>query len=157
MRRFLQNTVTHYNFYFNANNKMNEVVARAKFQNKDDYTTLLPFYNYTLEATASQKKELDSVIYKCTAGILIHDTRNDWIDNLYLLIGKAYFFRKTFDSAYITFQFLNYAFSPKESDGYDKTIGSNANVEGRECRPIVSTVEKPNIAQKVFSTAPQPK
>src|ERR1700733_1315039 len=57
-RRFIQNTVTHYNFYFNANNKLNEVIARAKAQYKDDYTQLLSFYNYTLEGTFAQKKEL---------------------------------------------------------------------------------------------------
>ncbi len=153
-RHFIQNTITHYNFYFNANNKLNEVIARAKSAYKDDYTQLLSFYNYSLDATLSQKKDLDSVIYKCTAGILIHDTRNDWIDNLYLLIGKAYFFRKTFDSAYIDFQFLNFAFAPKESDGYDKPIGSNANVDEGGNNNIVSTVEKRNIAQKIFSLPP---
>ncbi|HWK08113.1 MAG TPA: hypothetical protein VNS58_31000, partial [Puia sp.] len=113
-RRFVQNTITHYNFFFNANVKLNTIIARAKAQNKDDYTRLLPFYNYSLDATSSQKKELDSVIYKCTMGILIHDTRNDWIDNLYMLIGKTYYLKKDFDSAYITFQFINYAFAPKE-------------------------------------------
>lgn len=55
-RRFIQNTVTHYNYYFNANEKLNMVVMRAKAQQKDDYTSLLSFYNYTLDATASQKK-----------------------------------------------------------------------------------------------------
>jgi tetratricopeptide (TPR) repeat protein len=153
-RHFIQNTVTHYNFYFNANNKLNDVIARAKATYKDDYTQLLSFYNYSLDATYAQKRDLDSVIYKCTAGILIHDTRNDWIDNLYLLIGKSFFFRKTFDSAYITFQFLNFAWAPKESDGYDKPIGSNANVDEGGNNNIVSTVEKRNIAQKIFSLPP---
>lgn len=153
-RRFIQNTITHYNYYFNANEKLERVIALAKAQNRDDYTKLLSFYNYTLEATASQKKELDSVIYKCTAGILIHDTRNDWIDNLYLLIGKTYYLKKQFDSAYITLQFLNYAFAPKEEDGYDKPIGSNANAEQGGNANIVSTVEKRNILQKALSLPP---
>jgi len=153
-RRFIQNTVTHYNYYFNANEKLNMVLARAKAQMRDDYSRLLPFYNYTLDATLSQKKELDSVIYKCTAGILIHDTRNDWIDNLYLLIGKSFFLRKDFDSAYITFQFLNYAFAPKEKDGYDIPIGSNTNADDGGSANIVSTKEKRNILQKAFSLPP---
>lgn len=153
-RRFMQNTFTHFNYYFNANNKLNEVIARAKASNRDDFTRLLPFYNYSLDATASQKKELDSVIFKCTTGILIHDTRNDWIDNLYMLIGQAFFLRKDFDSAYITFQFLNFAFAPKEKDGYDKPIGSNANADDGGSAFKVSTKEKRNIAQKVFSLPP---
>jgi len=95
-RHFLQNNITHYNYYFNANNKVNNVVERAKMSNKDDYSRLLAFYPYTLDATATQKTDLDSVIYSCTAGILLHDLRNDWIDNMYLLIGKSYFYKKDF-------------------------------------------------------------
>ena len=151
-RRFLQNTYTHYNYYFNANNKLNEIVARAKLAQRDDYTELLPFYGYSLQGTAAFKSDLDSVIYKSTAGVLIHDLRNDWIDNLYLLIGKAYYLRNDADSAYLTFQYLNYAFSPKEKDGYDKVIGSNQN-EGSNAFSI-STKEHRNIIDRAFSEAP---
>src|ERR1700754_2615594 len=124
-KRIMQNTFTHYNYFFNANNKLNQVIARAKASYQEDYTRLLPFYNYTLESTAQQKNDIDSVVYKCTAGILLHDLRNDWIDNLYLLLGKAYMFRKDFDSATQTFQSINYAYAPKDG-GYDIPIGSNS-------------------------------
>ena len=85
VRHFFQNTFTHYNYYYNANNKINSVIERAKAVQKDDYTKLLPYYPYTLENTASQKSELDSVLLKATAGILLHDLRNDWVDILILL------------------------------------------------------------------------
>ncbi len=149
-RKFMQNTITHYNFYFNANEKIKMVLARAKEGHKDDYTKLLSFYNYSLEETSRFKGDLDSVIYKSTAGILLHDLRNNWIDNLYLLIGRAYYLRNTLDSAYFTFQYVNYAFSPKESDGYDKVIGSNSN----EGAFSVSTSEKENIVKKALSQPP---
>ncbi|HXB91582.1 MAG TPA: hypothetical protein VNU72_04800, partial [Puia sp.] len=153
-RRFIQNTITHYNYYFNANEKLKLIIAQAKARFRDDYTRLLPFYNYSLDATAAQKKDLDSIIYKSTMGILIHDTRNDWIDNLYLLIGKAYYFKKDFDSAYITLQFLNWAFAPRDKDGYYLPIGSNDNeVQGNNAS-IVTTKENPNILQKAFSLPP---
>src|SRR5688500_5309850 len=42
-RRILQNTATHYNYFFNANNKINEVLDRAKEAHVDDYSTLLSF------------------------------------------------------------------------------------------------------------------
>ena len=151
-RRFIQDNITHYNFYFNANNKLNEILARAKSQYKDDYTKLISFYNYSLETTAKDKRELDSVIFKCTAGILIHDLRNDWIDNLYMLIGRSYYFKNLPDSAYITFQYVNYAYSPKEEGGYDMPIGSNANEGGNAF--TISTLEKRNVVQKVFSLPP---
>lgn len=150
-RRFMQNTTTHYNYYFNANTKLNEIIARVKSAHKDDYTQLLPFYNYTLEQTAAEKQELDSVIYKSTVAILIHDLRTNWLDNMYMLMGKAYYFRNQLDSAYLTFQYINYAFSPKEKDGYDKVIGSNAN-EGEGFS--VSTKESKNVLKKAFTRPP---
>ncbi len=122
-RRFYNNTVSRFNYYFNANNKLNEIIDRAKLVAPDDYTQLLPFYKYSLDVTA--KDHIDSVIYKTTAGILLHDLRSDWVDKLYLLMGKAYLLRKDFDSAAIVFQYINYAYSPKD-DGYDIPLGSNA-------------------------------
>jgi hypothetical protein len=150
-KRVLQNTFTHYNYFFNANNKLDEIIARAKASFKDDYTTLLPFYNYTLEATAKQKGDIDSVIYKCTAGILLHDLRNDWIDNLYLLMGKAYMYRKDFDSATQTFQYINYAYAPKDQ-GYDIPIGSNSSNNNGVF--TIATKESKNPVKKIISRPP---
>ncbi|HEX3933932.1 MAG TPA: hypothetical protein VHW43_04585 [Puia sp.] len=153
-RHFIQNTITHYNYWFNANEKLKMIIARAKLGYREDYSKLLSFYNYSLDNTASQKRDLDSVIYKCTMGILIHDTRNDWTDNLYLLIGETYYFKKDFDSAYTALQFLNWAFAPRDKDAYYLPIGSNENeVQGNNAS-IVSTKEDPNILQKAFSLPP---
>lgn len=151
-RRFIQNTVTHYNWYFNADNKLTEIVDRAKDAHIDDYSRLLSFYNYDLDVTATDSSELDSVVYRSNAGILVHDLRNSWIDNLYMLMGRAYFYKKELDSAFLTFQYINYAFSPKEKDGYDKPIGSNS-TEGGSAFSI-STKEKKSIPNKVLTTPP---
>lgn len=153
-RRFIQNTITHYNYFYNANEKLKGILALAKARFRDDYTKLLPFYDYSLDATASQKRELDSIVYKCTMGILIHDTRNDWIDNLYLLMGESYYYRKSFDSAYTTFQFLNWAFAPRDKDEYYLPIGSNENEMQGNNASVVTTKEHPNILQKAFSLPP---
>ncbi|MBK7121347.1 MAG: hypothetical protein IPH68_00260 [Chitinophagaceae bacterium] len=147
-RNFYQNTVTHYNYYFNANNRVNTVIDRAKLSLKDDYSNMLAFYPYTLESTSSQKVELDSVIYTSTAGILLHDLRNDWIDNMYMLIGKAYFLRKDFDSALMTFQFINYNLFPRKrkNDNDDRIIGTNS--------ISIASKEKRNILQKLTAIPP---
>ena len=150
-RRLTQNAFTHYNYVFNANNKLNEVLERAKTAHIDDYTRLLPFYNYTLDQTAADSLELDSVISKAITGIVLHDLRNQWIDNLYLLQGAAYYLGKQFDSAYLTFQFINYAFAKKEKDGYYQTIGSK--FDGNSALSI-STEEKNSLPRKVFSEPP---
>lgn len=147
-RNFYQNSVTHYNYYFNANNRVNTVVDRAKLSLKDDYSNMLAFYPYTLESTSSQKTELDSVIYTSTAGILLHDLRNDWIDNMYMLIGKAYYFRKDFDSALMTFQFINYNLFPRKrkNDDDDRIVGSES--------ISIANKEKRNILQKLTAIPP---
>src|SRR6187549_604723 len=150
-KRFTSNTFTHYNYFFNANNKLNEVLEIAKAAHFDEYTELLSFYNYSLDETAANKEQLDSVIYKSTTGIVLHDLRNDWIDNLYLLTGAAYYLRQQFDSAYLTFQFINYAWARKEKDGYYQTIGSK--FDGNNAFSI-STQEKNSLPRKVFSEPP---
>ena len=153
-RRISQNTVSHYNYYFNANNKLNEVIERARLSNKDDYAKLLPFYGYSLNTTAAQKTELDSVIYKATAGILLHDLRSDWVDNLYLLIGEAYLFQKEFDSANMTFQFINYNLFPRKrkDDDIPGTVGTNANAGGSSIS--IASKENNSLAHKAFYRPP---
>ncbi len=152
-RRFIQNTVSHYNYYFDANNKINQVIERARLGNTDNYFRLLSFYSYSLNNTASQAAELDSVIYKATAGILLHDLRSDWVDNFYLLIGKAYLLRKNFDSASMTFQFINYNLYPKKKKDDDKVVvGSNLN--GEKSTVSIANKESSNFFTKTFKKPP---
>ena len=153
VRHIFQNNYTHYNYFYNANNKINTVVERAKIAQKDDYTKLLSYYPYTLENTAAQKQELDSVIYKATAGILIHDLRNDWIDNMYLLMGQAYFYRKDFDSAAATFQFINYNLFPRKKQEDDNRIVGTSDASSNGILSIANK-EKRNILQKLTAVPP---
>jgi hypothetical protein len=150
-KRFYQNAVTHYNYYFNANNKINEILEKAKSNFQEDYTELLPFYNYTMEGVSKNFVQLDSVIYKCTAGILLHDLRTDWVDDLYLLMGQAYLYKQYYDSAATVFQYINYSFAPKD-DGYDLPIGSNAS--NQKGTFSVSTVESKNLWKKLTTNPP---
>ncbi|MEO6489867.1 MAG: tetratricopeptide repeat protein [Ferruginibacter sp.] len=152
-RRFLQNNTTHYNYFFNATNKINAVLERAKASNKDDYSKLLSFYPYSLENTKTQQVELDSVIYKATAGILLHDLRSDWVDNMYLLIGKSYYFRKEFDSAALTFQFINYNLFPRKKKEDDSRIVGDNQSQTSSIMSIANK-EKRNVIQKATSMAP---
>ncbi len=152
-RRIVQNTTTHYNYYFNGNNKIKAVVERARLSAKDDYSKLLSFYPYSFEATAAQQGDLDSVIYKATAGILLHDLRSDWVDNMYLLIGKAYYYRNELDSAALTFQFINYNLFPRKKNEDDSRVVGTNDAPGAGNLSIANK-ENPNFLQKVFSLPP---
>lgn len=148
VKRFFQNTFTHYNYFFNANNRFNSIINTAKLSYKDDYTQLLSFYNYSLNTTSKNKGDIDSIIYKVNAGILLHDLRSDWVDDLYLLLGKTYLVRKDFDSAYLVFQYINYIYAPKD-EGYDLPIGSNASNNSGIFS--ISSDEKASVLKKMLT------
>ena len=145
----LQNLTTHFNYVFNANRKLNEILDRAKEQHKDDYAKLLSFYNYDLATTAADSAQLDSVIYKARTGILNHDLRNEWSDELYLYWAAAWHLQKEFDSAALMLQFINYAYAPQYEDGYYKYIGTNA--DGARELSIVTKEDKKFLHNKNFS------
>lgn len=151
-RRLFQGMITHYNYYYNATTKIEAIIQKAKMAHKDDYTELLSFYNYSTSTTAADSAELDSVLYKATAGIVLHDLRNSYIDNLYLLIGKSYYYWGKFDSAYRIFQFINYNFYPKDKDEYFIVVGSNDDAANGQLK--IATTEKKGIVQKAFSQPP---
>ena len=148
-KRIFNNTVTRYNYVFNATMRLEGIIERATEKQIENYAALLPFYPYSLETTA--KDEIDTIIYKCTAGILLHDLRSDWVDNLYIILGKAYLHRQDYDSAIGVFKYVNYAFAPKD-EGSDIPIGSNiSNANGVF---TISTDEKRNIWKKITTTLP---
>ncbi|HEY8915933.1 MAG TPA: tetratricopeptide repeat protein [Chitinophaga sp.] len=126
-RRFMQNMVTRYNYYFHAKVKLDAVVKNIARQGLDNYNDLLPFYPYSLQDLGLSKTELDSVILKSSVGIQLHDPRGKWIDDCYLLIGRAYFYKSDWENARKTFQYMNLAFAPKNKSDYNTVIGSTRN------------------------------
>lgn len=149
VKRITQNTTTRFNYYFNANNKFNEVWDRAKTQHRDDFSQLLPFYNYSLDVTAADSLQLDSVIYKCRTGIVNHDLRNEWIDELYLLWAASWHLEKKLDSASMMLQFINYAYAPQEEYGFYSYIGSRK--DGAQELSIATKEDKKFLHSNTFS------
>jgi hypothetical protein len=121
-RRAYQNTVSKFNYIFYANEELTQIIKDARAYLEEDYTTLIPFYDYDLANTS--KKDIDSIIYRCNANVVLHDLRSNWVDDAYLLLAKAYLFHKNFDTAGSLLQYINYAFDTKEA-GMDIPIGSN--------------------------------
>lgn len=127
-RRAYQNTVSQFNYLFNAELSLNEIIQKARDLHEDDYTELISFYDYDLSETA--KESIDSIIYRCNANIVLHDLRSNYVDDAYLLLAKSYLFHKNFDTAASILQFINYSFYDKEA-GADMPIGSNINKTGK--------------------------
>ncbi len=150
-RKFIQNTISHYNFFFNANEKINNVIIAATEAQKDSFERLLPYFPFSLDFTKNQKNELDSAVQKATGGILLHDLRTNWVDNFYLIIGKAYFLKKQYDSAEMTFNYINYEFAPKDKDKERILSGS---IDENNTAFSIANKEKKSMLHKAFQRPP---
>ena len=94
-------TTTRYNWYFNAKESYKSGVNRLETQHKDDFNELLSIYPLgTNKDAQSISPQMDKALKKCAQAISKHSMLikgkeyNRWIDDCYLLIGKAYFYKK---------------------------------------------------------------
>src|SRR5690606_23204317 len=50
--------------------------------------------------------DMDSIIQKASLGIQIHDPRTKWADDLYLLLGQAYYYKGDYENAATAFRYI---------------------------------------------------
>lgn len=106
------NTSAHYNGYYYANLKMTEAEQQMRMGKKDDYTRLLPIYDIGNTDDPAAGSEMDSVIKRLTIVVKLHP-KSKWADDCYFNIGKAYFYKKDYEAALSTFQFVSSEFKEK--------------------------------------------
>ncbi|HET8573386.1 MAG TPA: hypothetical protein VFL76_05895 [Edaphocola sp.] len=104
-RRITQNTFTRYNYYYNANLKMEEARENMLRANQDNYDTLLRLFPFDPNVdSAKLASDMDTVLSKAAVGIQIHDPRSKWQDDLYLLVGEAYYYKADYENAGAAFK-----------------------------------------------------
>ncbi|MCS7019100.1 MAG: tetratricopeptide repeat protein [Cytophagales bacterium] len=100
-------TTARFNAYFLAKEKMLEVEAALLAAAPQDYNDVLMVLPRIDSASgASQKAELEYVIEKASLPIKLHE-RSKWVDDCYLLIGKARLYMGDFRNAATTFRYVN--------------------------------------------------
>ncbi len=105
--RNYQNTVARYNIYYNGTEKLKEGVQTLALNHKDDYNKVLDVFPYGDEQQAkAQQAAMDEIIKKGSK-IIINRPISKWVDDAYLLVGKAYFFKADYFAAIETFQYIN--------------------------------------------------
>ncbi|OJW84612.1 MAG: hypothetical protein BGO69_07775 [Bacteroidetes bacterium 46-16] len=105
-RRQIQNTFTRYNYYFNANKKMDEALLNMQRINKENYDSLIALFPFNPDRDSSAiAPDMDSIIHKVSVGIQIHDPRTKWGDDLYMLLGEAYYYKGDYQNAIIAFRY----------------------------------------------------
>ena len=112
-RRWYHNLTSHYNVYWNGKEALIKAEDELEEAIKDNFTLVLPMCNYGDE-TASKMvtPSLDRAIEKGSKTILKHSMVFGgreyvrWIDDAYLMIGKAYFYKQDYFSARRSFSFI---------------------------------------------------
>ncbi|MBQ5856940.1 MAG: tetratricopeptide repeat protein [Bacteroidales bacterium] len=112
-RRVYHNMTSHYNVWWNGDQSVKEGEKSLIETVKDDYTNILPVFNYgTKENALSLNSQMDRAIEKSSICIQRHSMYFNgkeyvkWIDDSYLLMAKANFYKQEYIPARRTFDYV---------------------------------------------------
>lgn len=120
--RVYHNMVSKFNPLFNGEQALLKGETTLKTQHKDNFDEILPVYRLGDEQLASNiKPDMEKAIEKGSKVIQEHsmmirnNQKNKFIDDSYLLIGKARFYQKDYLAALETFNFIVLEFPESKS------------------------------------------
>lgn len=120
-RRIYHNLTTHYNVFWNGRQSLEDGIEDLDRNKKDNYNYILRPNNYgTADEARKIYSKMDRAIEKGTKGIQKHSMLfknkeyNKWIDDCYLLIGKAQFYKQDYASAARTFEYVMRTFNDRD-------------------------------------------
>ncbi len=97
----------HYNAYFIANERINEIESSIFESQEWNYNKVLPIYpQFDSTKSASLKKEVDDCIQKASISIQRHPG-SKWEDDSYILVGMARHYASEFPDAIETYKYVN--------------------------------------------------
>lgn len=112
-RRVWHNLTAHYNVWWNGNQSMKEGEKALRETAKDDYNQTLRVYNYgTKENAMALNQQMDRTMEKDAICIQKHSMRFNneervrWIDDAFIDMGKAHFYKQDYVPARRTFDFV---------------------------------------------------
>jgi tetratricopeptide (TPR) repeat protein len=120
-RRAYHNTTARYNAYFNGREITKLALQSLEDTYEDDYSLLLPLFIYgDEESSKTIYPQMDEVIKKCSKVIERHsiylkkEEHIRWIDDSYMLIGKARFYKREYFGALEIFEYVERAYKGKD-------------------------------------------
>lgn len=142
--RIFHNINSKYNVYFNGNESLKKGISTIDERIEDDFTRLLPVYKESSPSAAKMvTSDMENAILKGSKLIEIHSitkkpkparkrTRkyiefaskeefNKYIDDAYLMMGKAYFYQHNFISAIDNFSYVTRKF-PNDDTRYEADV-----------------------------------
>ncbi|MBP7497730.1 MAG: tetratricopeptide repeat protein [Bacteroidales bacterium] len=174
LNRAYHNLSAHYNAYFNGKESYKEGVNDISKAHQDDYSKVLPVFRYGSEQNAqAAASKMDRAISKASVVIKRHsmfikkEERCKWIDDSYMLVGKANFYKQNYSVAAQTFEFIIARFK-KEPSKYDAALwlarsyiqsGKFSKAQSQldmVKNAIVKTGASANLISKIKSTFKEP-
>lgn len=117
-RRAYHNLTSHYNVYWNGQHSLEEGDKQLKTSVKDDYSKVLRVFNYgTKQEAMALNSQMDRALQKTSICVQKHSMKFNgkervrWIDDAYLVMAKAHFYKQDYIPAKRTFDFVNTEFS----------------------------------------------
>jgi hypothetical protein len=112
MGKTFHNTTARYNGYYNADLLLQETFLNLGEQHEDNYTQILDLYPYAaVDNPKAAAPQLDRAIEKVTTVAALHEP-SKWVDDCYLLMGKAQYLKQDFETAEETFEYFIEEFDP---------------------------------------------
>jgi tetratricopeptide (TPR) repeat protein len=113
VNRTYHTTSTRFNYYFNGEESFREGIKSLESKHIDDFNGLLKVFPIGTEADAtSVLSQMDRAVQKVGMAVFKHGMviggkeKNDWIDESYLLMGKAQLMKRDYVAARTTFEFV---------------------------------------------------
>lgn len=119
--RAYHNTTTRYNYFFNAREIKRETERNLYDQHQDDFSELLPLFIYPSEEQAKALyPDMDKIIEKTSTAIDRHSMylkkkeHNRWIDDCYMLMGIARFYKQEYFVGEEVFEYIAKAYKKQD-------------------------------------------
>ncbi|MBO7616598.1 MAG: tetratricopeptide repeat protein [Bacteroidales bacterium] len=120
-RRMYHNLTSHYNVYWNGEKSLKDGEKQLRMQVKDDFSKVLRVYNYgTKQDGMAMNSTMDRALEKTSICVQKHSMkfgnreRVKWIDDAYLVMAKAHFFKHDYIPAKRTFDFVATEFNAND-------------------------------------------
>ena len=112
-RRMYHNLTSHYNIFWNGEKSLKDGDKQLRTAVKDDYSKVLRVYNYgTKQDGMSMNSTMDRALEKTSICVQKHSMkfgnreRVRWIDDAYLVMAKAHFYKHDYIPARRSFDFV---------------------------------------------------
>ena len=161
-RRMFHNLTSHYNIYFNGELSLKDGEKQLRTAVKDDYSKVLRVYNYgTQQNGMALNSTMDRALEKTSICVQKHSMKFNnrervrWIDDAYLVMGKAHFFKHDYIPAKRTFDFVATEYSYNDIALVANMWLVKTYIQTEEYPKAVATIEQ--LLAKSSGVSKQPK